>query len=175
MPLQAGIALGSPKPFHEQSISDIYSVMNTNILGTMAVTHAVLSQGMIRSGPGGKGQGTIVNISSITGLEAPPMGEASYHTSKAALEGFSNVLRQETMGSNIRVLVVRPGFVEGSTNFHGNRLGNKEAEAEVFEGLEPLLEDDIASAVVYQVEAPERVSVKAIDLVPTGETRMHQL
>lgn len=163
----AGLALGSPKPFHEQTIEDIQTVINTNIMGTLMVTHAVLQQSMMKQDKGGRG--TIINISSITGLEAPPMGEATYHTSKTAMEGFSNVLRQETIGSNVRVLVVRPGFVGGTTNFHGNRLNDKEAEKDVFEGLEPVLETDVAKAVEYLVDAPERVSIKAIDVVPTAQ------
>lgn len=164
----AGIALGSPKSFHQQTIEDIQTVINTNILGTLMVTHAILQQSMMKQDKGGKG--TIINISSITGLEAPPMGEATYHTSKAAIEGFSNVLRQETIGSNVRILVVRPGFVGGTTNFHLNRLNdNQEAEKEVFQGLEPVLETDVADAVEYLVDAPERVSIKAIDVVPTAQ------
>jgi len=163
----AGIALGSPKPFYEQTIEDIQTVINTNIMGTLMVTHAVLQQSMMKQEKGG--QGTIINISSITGLEVPPMGEATYHTSKTAIEGFSNVLRQETIGSNVRVLVVRPGFVGGTTNFHGNRLNDKAAEKQVFEGLEPVLETDVAKAVEYLVDSPERVSIKAIDVVPTAQ------
>jgi NADP-dependent 3-hydroxy acid dehydrogenase YdfG len=168
--LQAGLALGSPRPFHEQTLEDIDTVIGTNISGTLYVTHAVLQKSMMLPGKHGKvvGRGTIVNISSITGLDAPPMGEATYHTSKTAMEGFSNVLRQELTGTNVRVLVVRPGFVGGATNFHGNRLSDKSAERQVFQGLQPLQETDVANAVDYLVHAPERVSIRALDVVPTG-------
>lgn len=137
----------------------------------MALTHAVLNSAMMKAGPQNCGAGTIINVSSVTGLEAPANGEAAYHTSKAALEAFSNVLRIETSGTNIRILVVRPGFVGGTTAFHQNRLKDDPSASadEVFQGIEPLTEKDVADAIAYQIDAPERLSVKAIDLVPTGE------
>lgn len=67
------MALGSPKPFHQQSLSDVEQVMQTNIMGVMYVTHATLNDGgMIAAG-----RGDIVNISSITGLDAPPVSVAA--------------------------------------------------------------------------------------------------
>lgn len=64
----AGLALGSPRPFWEQTIEDIQQVVNTNTLGAMYVAHAVLNAGMLK-----QGHGDIVNVSSITGLDAPPV------------------------------------------------------------------------------------------------------
>lgn len=64
----AGLALGSPRPFWEQTIEDVQQVVNTNTLGAMYVAHAVLNAGMLK-----QGHGDIVNVSSITGLDAPPV------------------------------------------------------------------------------------------------------
>jgi short-subunit dehydrogenase len=64
--------------------------------------------------------GTILNVTSTTGLEVPPFpGEAVYHASKACQEAFSNVLRTELVGTDIKVLCLRPGVV--ATNFHEAR------------------------------------------------------
>lgn len=106
------------------------------------------------------------------------MGEASYHTSKTALEGFSNVLRQELSGTNIRVLVVRPGFVGGDAEFHATRHlvpGADVSEGQIakqatFEGLEPLLPQDVADAILAQLTTPRRVSLRAVDVVPTRKS-----
>jgi 3-hydroxy acid dehydrogenase/malonic semialdehyde reductase len=125
---------------------------------------------------GGRGRGDIVNVSSITGLRAPPMGECSYHTSKTALEGFSNALRHELVGTNVRVLVVRPGFVGGGSAFHFTRHGEGkggEQGEQTFEGLQPLECEDVASAVWDQVSKPERVSLTAVDIVPTPQLSLY--
>jgi 3-hydroxy acid dehydrogenase / malonic semialdehyde reductase len=104
---------------------------NTNINGMMFVTHCVLNQGMAA-----RKTGTILNITSVTGLEVPPFpGEAVYHANKACQEAFSNALRNELSGTNIKVLVLRPGCV--ATNFHSLRVGHdQDMYNSFFEGFE---------------------------------------
>lgn len=64
--------------------------------------------------------GTILNVTSTTGLEVPPFpGEAVYHASKACQEAFTNVLRTELVNTDIKVLALRPGVV--ATSFHEQR------------------------------------------------------
>lgn len=80
----AGLALGAPRPFWEQSLEEIQTVNDVNVIGVYWATHAVLKASMIKNN-----SGTILNISSVTGLQPPTFpGEASYHTSKAALGMF---------------------------------------------------------------------------------------
>lgn len=132
--------------------------------GVMFATHAVLNQSMWP-----RKRGTILNVSSVTGLECPPFdGEAVYHATKAFLEGFTNSLRMETSGSDIRVLTLRPGCV--TTNFHLQRVKyDEEAMDEFFYGYEPLVAEDIAESAVYMLNLPSRVSIKALDCVPTAQ------
>lgn len=74
----------------------------TNVSGYMYATHSVLNRGMKPD----SAHGTILNITSTTALEAPPFpGEAVYHANKACQEGFTNSLRNELSGTDIRVLV----------------------------------------------------------------------
>lgn len=68
---QAGLALGSPKPFQEHTIEELDTVIKTNVMGPMYLTHAVLNHAMLGQGPGHCGEGDIVNVSSITGLDPP--------------------------------------------------------------------------------------------------------
>ncbi|KAJ5855778.1 uncharacterized protein N7529_009722 [Penicillium soppii] len=136
---QAGLALGAPKSFHELTPSQIMTMNNTNINGYMFMSHAVLNHSMLH-----KKEGTILNVTSITGLEVPPFpGEAVYHANKACQEAFTNSLRNELSGSNIRVLALRPGCV--ATNFHSLR------------------------AAVYMLQLPINVSIKALDIVPSAQ------
>lgn len=130
----------------------------------MFTTHAVLNHSMWE-----RKKGTIINVSSVTGLECPPFnGEAVYHASKAFLEGFSNSLRMETAGSDIRVLVLRPGVVQ--THFHLQRVQYDQSAMDDFvEGYEPLVAEDLAQSVLYMLSLPPRISIKALDCVPTAQ------
>jgi 3-hydroxy acid dehydrogenase/malonic semialdehyde reductase len=113
----AGLALGAPNRFPDLKIQDIITMTGTNINGYMFATYAVLNEGKMKE----RGKGTILNVTSTTGLEVPPFpGEAVYHASKACQEAFSNVLRTELVGTDIKVLCLRPGVV--ATNFHEQRL-----------------------------------------------------
>ncbi|KAJ5584973.1 uncharacterized protein N7459_004773 [Penicillium hispanicum] len=159
----AGLALGAPSPFHALSINDIQTMIATNVNGPMFVTHSVLNRGMMA-----RKAGTILNITSVTGLEVPPFpGEAVYHSNKAAQEAFTNALRNELVGTNIKVLALRPGVV--ATNFHSQRVGHDRKQYDEFiEGYEPLVAEDIAEAAVYMLSQPPNVSIKALDVVPSG-------
>lgn len=58
-----------------------------------------------------QGSGTIVNVSSIGGEIALPLG-AWYYATKHALEAFSDTLRMETEPFGIDVVVVQPGIIK---------------------------------------------------------------
>lgn len=109
----------------------------------MYAAHAVLNRAMLSSSsPSPSGRGTILNITSTTALEAPPFpGEAVYHANKACQEGFTNSLRNELSGTDVRVLALRPGVVAG--HFHRLRVGGDEGAYEGFmEGFEYALPSD---------------------------------
>lgn len=55
--------------------------------------------------------GRIINISSIGGKFATPLG-GWYHASKFALEGYSDALRNEVRPFGIAVVVIEPGGIE---------------------------------------------------------------
>lgn len=114
---------------------------NTNINGLMWVTHTVLNKSLLP-----RKAGTILNITSITGLEVPAFpGEAVYHANKACQEAFTNGLRNELSQTNIRVLALRPGCV--ATNFHSQRVGHDRAMYDsFFEGFQYVKAPNIARA-----------------------------
>ncbi|KAF4447896.1 hypothetical protein F53441_8646 [Fusarium austroafricanum] len=160
----AGLALCASGRFWEIPIDQVAQMSNTNINGVMFTTHAVLNHSMWE-----RKKGAIINISSVTGLECPPFpGETVYHASKAFLEGFSNSLRMETAGSDIKVMVLRPGVVQ--THFHLQRVQyDQGAMHEFMEGYEPLVAEDLAQSVLYMLSLPPRISIKALDCVPTAQ------
>lgn len=77
----------------------------TNLLGPITLIQALVPS--MRA----LGQGRIVNISSIGGRLAFPMG-GLYSASKFALEGVSDALRMELAPFNIQVSLVEPGPVK---------------------------------------------------------------
>lgn len=161
----AGLALGAPNAFPELKVDQILAMTHTNIDGMMLAAYAVLNAGGMRK----RGKGTIINVTSTTALEVPPFpGEAVYHSSKAAQEGFTNSLRTELTWTNIKVLALRPGVV--ATNFHEQRVGYDARQYNDFmAGFEPLVADDVAEAAAYMLSQKERVSIKALDVVPTAQ------
>lgn len=76
-----------------------------NLLGPARLTQLVLPH--MRE----QGSGTIVNISSIGGEIALPLG-GWYHASKHALEAYSDTLRQEVNRFGIDVVLIQPGLVK---------------------------------------------------------------
>lgn len=138
---------------------------STNLSGLLYTTHAVLNAGQMLTLP----TATILNLTSVTGLEVPPFpGESIYHATKAAQEAFTNALRVELSGTNVRVLALRPGVV--ATHFHRQRVGYDDEEYEGFmKGFEPLQAEQVAKAAVWMVKMEEGVSVKAVDVVPTAQ------
>ncbi len=79
--------------------------METNLIGLARLTQLCLP--VMR----GQGRGRILNISSIGGKLAMPLG-GWYHASKFALEGYSDALRNEVRQFGIDVVVIEPGGIQ---------------------------------------------------------------
>ena len=83
-------------------LSSAREQLEVNVFGAMRLTQLVL--------PAMRQQhyGKIVNVSSVGGKVAFPMG-GWYHASKFALEGLSDSLRNEVRGFGIDVIIIEPG------------------------------------------------------------------
>lgn len=89
----------------EAKPDELRAMMDTNYFGTVHCTQAVLPQMLAR------GEGTIVNVSSICGI----MGYArmgGYCATKFAVVGFTEALRDEVLPRGVRVALVCPGTTE---------------------------------------------------------------
>lgn len=95
----AGYALSGAA--EESSTEQVRSLFDTNFLGTVRVTNAVLP--IMRQ----QGSGRILNIGSVFGLIPGPFG-AYYAATKHALEGYSESLDHEVRQHGIRVAVIEP-------------------------------------------------------------------
>ncbi|MHB1712390.1 MAG: SDR family NAD(P)-dependent oxidoreductase, partial [Acidimicrobiales bacterium] len=93
------------RPVTRLTFDEVERVMRTNYLSPVAMTLAVLPK-MIR-----RGQGTIVNVSSLGGRLGVTT-EAAYSASKFALCGFSEVMAADLDGSGVKVRLVLPGAID---------------------------------------------------------------
>ena len=95
---------GIPKRRHVTAldVDTVTRVMHINFLSPMRLTLALLPQMVER------GEGTIVNVSSIAALLGVP-GEAAYDASKAALTAFSEAMAVDLWETGVKVMVVYPG------------------------------------------------------------------
>lgn len=98
----------------DMSAAQIAALCDLNVRA--ALLTAAAGAKAIRAG--GRGQGSIVFVSSIAGAVGVA-GESVYSATKAALEAFAPLLREELRADGIAVGTVVPGVVD--TDFHRAR------------------------------------------------------
>jgi short-subunit dehydrogenase len=98
----------------ESSIEQVRALFDTNVLGVVRVTNAVLP--IMRR----QGGGRILNIGSVMGLIPGPFG-AHYTASKHAIEGYSESLDHEVRPFGIRVAVIEPWATKTSIEANSPR------------------------------------------------------
>ena len=87
------------------SEEDFDTVMNVNMKSVFNLTKAVVRPMLEQK------QGSIINISSIVGIEGNT-GQANYSASKSAIIGFTKSMALELGSRNIRCNAIAPGFIE---------------------------------------------------------------
>ncbi|WP_423801298.1 SDR family NAD(P)-dependent oxidoreductase [Neobacillus sp. SAB-20_R2A] len=92
-------------PFVEMDDAQIVEMLDTNVLGTILMTKAVLPILL------GSGEGRIMNIISTAGLRGK-VNEAVYCASKFAVRGFTESLQKEFEGRGIKINAVYMGGMD---------------------------------------------------------------
>jgi len=101
---------GAYGPLESFPRENIIKQFNTNVLGLMDVTKAIIPHFR------GNKDGLIINISSIGGQMTFALGSL-YHGTKFAVEGISESLHYEMAAIGVKVKIVEPGFI--ATDFGG--------------------------------------------------------
>lgn len=99
----AGVAYQNS--FLDSKLPQVQEELSLNVLGTYTLTQTMARRMAT------KGEGTIVNVSSLMGKVAAPT-MATYSATKFALLGFTQALRRELATHNIRVVALLPSLTD---------------------------------------------------------------
>ncbi len=156
----AGLSRGLDK-LHEGAFEDWEEMIDTNIKGLLYMTRYIVP-GMVQ-----RARGHVINIGSIAGHQTYPNGNV-YCGTKAAVKSISEGLKQDLLGTPVRVTSVDPGMVE--TEFSEVRFhGDKERAAKVYQGVTPLTPDDVADVIYYCATRPAHVNINEVILMPVDQ------
>lgn len=156
----AGLAAGLA-PIQDGNIDHWERMIDTNIKGLLYMTKAVSKLMIARN------KGHIINVGSIAGKEAYANGNV-YCGTKHAVDALNKGMRIDLLPYNIKVSAVNPGMVE--TEFSIVRFdGDTERAKKVYEGLQPLMPDDIAETIYWMASRPAHVNINDVIIMPTAQ------
>ncbi|AEV16463.1 MAG: SDR family oxidoreductase [Thermus sp.] len=139
--------IGIMKPLEELSEAEFREVLEVNLLGPFLGLKAALPA-LLAS------RGVVVNVASLAGKH-PFKGGGAYNASKFGLLGLMGAALLELREKGVRVVNLLPGSVD--TGFAGNTPG----------ASWKLAPEDVAQAVLFALEMPERALVSEMELRPT--------
>ena len=139
-----------------------------NVLGTLRVTQALLPALI------GGGDGLLVNVSSTAAHEAYLKG-GGYTVTKTGVAVMTETMRQELLGQPVRITELVPGMVK-TEEFSVNRLGDPEAAAKVYAGVDaPLTAEDVAACVAWVATRPPHVNIDRLVVKPRAQASQYQI
>lgn len=157
----AGLSRGLDK-LYQGSYQDWEEMIDTNIKGLLYFTRAIVP-GMVS-----RGRGHVVNLGSIAGHQTYPNGNV-YCATKAAVKAISEGLKQDLLGTPVRVTSVDPGMVE--TEFSQVRFhGDTERANKVYQGLKPLTPEDVADVIFFCVTRSPHVNISEVLMMPVDQS-----
>jgi NADP-dependent 3-hydroxy acid dehydrogenase YdfG len=142
------------KSVMEGAYQDWQYIINTNLLGYMAMAHEAIERMKAR------GEGHIVNIGSMS-ADVREKGSSVYVATKAGIQGFSEALRKEVNPLGIKVTLIEPGSV--GTDMQPESPDEQRQKAEKMEMLKA---EDIAACVLYTITQPKRCDVVMLQIRP---------
>lgn len=145
----------------EADLDDWRWMWETNVLGTLRVTRALLPK-LIDSG-----DGLIVTVTSIAALEVYD-GGSGYTSAKHAQAALHRTLRGELLGKPVRLTEIAPGAVQ--TEFSLVRFGGDEQRADaVYAGITPLVAGDVAEVIGFVASRPSHVNIDQVVIRPRDQ------
>ena len=135
--------------------ADWDELLAVNTTGAFNLIHAVLPQMRTR------GDGLIINVSSIAGVRASALAGAAYNASKHALVALNTSINLEESVYGIRATLLAPGEVNTPLLDRRPVPVPDDIRARV---LQP---EDVAAAVLFVAQLPPRACVPQLIIAPT--------
>ncbi|HNA52043.1 MAG TPA: SDR family oxidoreductase [Mycobacterium sp.] len=149
------------EPVAEANLENWRWMWETNVIGTLRVTRALLPK-LIESG-----NGLIVTVTSIAAMEVYD-GGSGYTAAKHAQGALHRTLRGELLGQPVRLTEIAPGAVE--TEFSLVRFGGDQQRADaVYAGITPLTATDVAEVIGFVASRPPHVNLDQIVIRPRDQ------
>ncbi|MBV8862880.1 MAG: SDR family oxidoreductase [Mycobacterium sp.] len=149
------------EPVAEANLEHWQWMWETNVLGTLRVTRALLPK-LIESG-----DGLIVTVTSVAAIEVYD-GGSGYTAAKHAQGALHRTLRGELLGKPVRLTEIAPGAVE--TEFSLVRFDGDHQRADaVYAGMTPLVADDVAEVIGFVASRPSHVNLDQIVIRPRDQ------
>jgi len=146
------------RTFRELSIETWQKLIRTNLDGAFYAIHAVFPEMLKRQ------DGLIINISSVAGKRASPLGGIAYAASKFGMTALGIGLAAEEKDSGIRVCNIYPGEVDTPI------LEVRPTPVTEDQRRKILRPEDVAQAVLFVACLPPHVSVPELVIKPTTQT-----
>ena len=137
--------------------TDWDKLLRINATGAFNTMHYALPQMRERK------DGLIINVVSIAGLRASPLGGVAYSASKFAMAALGTCVALEEKDNGIRVTNIHPGEVETPILDARPVPVTKEHRARI---LQP---EDVAAAAVMVCKLPARAHVQDLVIKPTTQ------
>ncbi len=157
----AGHDVGGRKRFDAGSADDWSAIIETNLIGSMRVTRAILP-GMVD-----RNRGDVVNMGSISALRLVP-DMAPYSASKAGIHMLSDIIRGELAETAIRVTEIMPGLTRTgiiAARYRGDEEETRRYFAQFKMALDP---EDVARCVMFAIEQPAHVQLAQLVVLPVN-------
>ena len=157
----AGHDIGGRKRFDLGSADDWSAIIETNLIGLMRITRAILP-GMVA-----RNRGDIVNMGSISALRYVP-DMAPYSASKAGVHMLSDILRGELAKTPIRVTEMMPGLTRTgiiSARYRGDEDETRRYFEEFGMALDP---QDVARCILFALDSPPHVQMAQMVVLPSN-------
>lgn len=155
----AGHHPGGGTRFVKGPVDDWAAIIETNLIGLLRVTHALLPAMIERN------FGHIVNISSTNAVRIIPT-MTPYGASKAGVHMLTDTLRGELENSDVKVTEINPGLAK--TNILVQRFrGDAEKAKNYFERYRMVLApEDIARSVMFALNQRPHVQIAQMIVLP---------
>jgi NADP-dependent 3-hydroxy acid dehydrogenase YdfG len=145
------------RTIRELTVESWEMMIRANLHGAFYCTKAVLPQMFERK------DGVIVNVVSVAGKRANPLGGAAYVAAKFGMGALGLVLAGEEKDSGVRVSNIYPGEIDTPILAARPKPVTEEQRALI---LKP---EDVAEAILFVAGLPPRVSVPELVIKPTAQ------